>query len=85
MWLRCGASKGLCVLVLSGMVGNDRLEPLMTTALASPVAFREKAPEPLFGEGLPPASALLLQAKIKDLKLHLAGTRLEKFIHQLHE
>ena len=55
------------------------------TALASPVAFREKAPEPLFGEGLPPASALLLQARIKDLKLHLAGTRLEKFIHQLYE
>ncbi len=57
----------------------------MTTALTSPVAFREKAPEPLFGEGLPPASALLLQAKIKDLKLHLKGTRLEKFIHQLYE
>ena len=57
----------------------------MTTALAQPAAFREKAPEPLFGEGLPPASAQLLQAKIKDLKLHLKGTRLEKFIHQLSE
>jgi hypothetical protein len=57
----------------------------MTTALASPVAFREKTPEPVFGESLPPASAQLLQAKIKDLRLHLAGTRLEKFIAQLHE
>jgi hypothetical protein len=56
----------------------------MTTALASP-AVREKAPEPMFGESLPPASAHLLQAKIKDLKLHLAGTRLEKFISQLYE
>ena len=64
---------------------RDRPDPPMSTALASPVAFREKAPEPLFGEGLPPASAQLLQARIKDLKLHLAGTRLEKFIHQLYE
>lgn len=56
----------------------------MTTALASPAAFREKAPEPLFGD-LPPASEQLLQARIKDLRLHLAGTRLEKLIHQLYE
>lgn len=67
------------------MVPASVPKPTMTTALASPVAFREKAPEPLFGEGLPPASALLLQARIKDLRLHLAGTRLEKFIHQLYE
>ncbi len=57
----------------------------MSTALASPAAFKEKPPEPHFGDGLPPASALLLQARIKDLKLHLEGTRLEKFIHQLYE
>lgn len=56
----------------------------MSTALASPV-FREKAPEPHFGEGLPPASASLLQARIKDLKLHLSGTLLERFISQLYE
>ncbi len=56
----------------------------MSTALASPV-FREKAPEPHFGEGLPPASALLLQARIKDLKLHLSGTLLERFIGQLYD
>ncbi len=57
----------------------------MTTALASPAMFREKTPEPLFGEGLPPASAALMQARIKDLRLHLKGTRIERFIHQLYE
>lgn len=57
---------------------------MSTTALASPV-FREKAPEPHFGEGLPPASASLLQARIKDLKLHLSGTLLERFIGQLYD
>ncbi len=56
----------------------------MSIAYAAP-AFREKPPEPHFGEGLPPASASLLQARIKDLQLHLGGTRLEKFIHQLYE
>jgi Putative zinc-binding metallo-peptidase len=56
----------------------------MTTVLASPV-FREKAPEPHFGDGLPPASALLLQARIKDLKLHLTNTPLERFIGQLYD
>lgn len=53
------------------------------TANASP-AFKEKAPEPHFGD-LPEASATLLQARIKDLKLHLSGTPLEKYIHQLYE
>ncbi|MFO0596937.1 MAG: putative zinc-binding metallopeptidase [Myxococcaceae bacterium] len=57
----------------------------MTTALASPALFKEKLPEPHFGEGLPPESARLLQARIKDLQLHLAGTRLEKFINQLYQ
>jgi hypothetical protein len=57
----------------------------MSTAFAAVAAFREKTPEPHFGEGLPPESASLLQARIKDLQLHLAGTRLEKFIHQLYE
>jgi Putative zinc-binding metallo-peptidase len=56
----------------------------MTTVLASPV-FREKAPEPHFGDGLPPASALLLQARIKDLKLHLTNTLLERYIGQLYD
>lgn len=57
----------------------------MSTALANPAAFREKVPEPYFDVGLPPASEQLLQARIKDLKLHLKGTRLDKFIHQLYE
>lgn len=57
----------------------------MTTALASPAVFKEKLPEAHFGEGLPPESASLMQARIKDLKLHLKGTRLEKFINQLNE
>lgn len=56
----------------------------MTTAHASPAAFREKPPEPHFGE-LPAASEELLQARIKDLTLHLKGTRLEKQINQLYE
>jgi len=55
----------------------------MTTAAAMPL-FKEKGPESHFGEGLPPASAALLQARIKDLQLHLAGTPLEKFIQQLY-
>ncbi len=55
----------------------------MSTALAT-VAFKEKGPEAHFSEGLPPKSAELLQLRIKDLKLHLAGTPLEKFIQQLY-
>jgi hypothetical protein len=57
----------------------------MSTALAPQIAFQEKPQEPHFGEGLPPASAALLQARIKDLKLHLKGTPLERYIHQLYE
>jgi hypothetical protein len=57
----------------------------MTTALATQVAFKEKAPEGHFGADLPDASAAILQARIKDLQLHLKGTRLERFISQLYE
>ncbi|MBI3183874.1 MAG: putative zinc-binding metallopeptidase [Myxococcales bacterium] len=56
----------------------------MTPATPSPVVFREKLAEPRFGEALPPESQTLLQARIKDLKLHLADTPLEKYIHQLY-
>jgi len=53
---------------------------------ASPILFREKPPRT---SATPPrwtttASEALLQARIKDLKLHLAGTPLEKHIHQLY-
>src|SRR5216684_4156693 len=54
---------------------------------ASPILFREKTTADLRDSaegGLPPASEALLQARIKDLKLHLAGTPLEKHIHQLY-
>ena len=51
---------------------------------AAAIAFREKPAESHFGDGLPAASAELLQAKIKDLKLHLAGTPLERLIQQLY-
>lgn len=44
----------------------------------------EKPPDARFGEGLPPGSESLLQARIKDLRLHLAGTPLERYIHQLY-
>src|SRR5215510_9697620 len=56
-------------------------------APVSPIAFREKTPtEPreLGDAGLTPDREALLQARIKDLKLHLAGTPLEKYIQQLH-
>lgn len=56
---------------------------MSTLANASP-AFKERAPEPHFGD-LPEASATLLQARIKDLRLHLAGTILEKCIQRLYE
>ena len=54
------------------------------TAVATAITFREKPAEPHFGEGLPPASEALLQARIKDLKLHLSGTPLERYIQQLY-
>src|SRR3954471_11855427 len=58
----------------------------MTPAIQISAVTRDKAlGEPHFGEGaLPPESQSLLQARIKDLKLHLAGTPLEKYIHQLY-
>lgn len=54
---------------------------------AAPVAFREKNPtEPReAGEAaLSPDREAVLQARIKDLKLHLGGTALEKYIQQLY-
>ncbi len=56
----------------------------MTTGLAASTAFKERPQDVYLGEGLPPASASLLQARIKDLSLHLKGTKLERFIHQLY-
>jgi hypothetical protein len=54
----------------------------------APVAFREKTPteprEAAGDAGLSPDREALLQARIKDLRLHLAGTPLERFIHQLN-
>jgi len=54
------------------------------TSVAAAIPFSREAAEPHFGEGLPPASEALLQARIKDLKLHLAGTPLERYIQQLY-
>jgi hypothetical protein len=56
----------------------------MSAAVAAPSVFREKSAEPHFGDGLPADSAALLQARIKDLKLHLSGTVLERLIGQLY-
>lgn len=56
-------------------------------ALPSPIAFREKTPADVreHGEvGLAPDREALLQARIKDLKLHIQGTPLEKLIQQLY-
>ncbi|MBE2249780.1 MAG: putative zinc-binding metallopeptidase [Myxococcus sp.] len=49
------------------------------------MAFKEKLPEAHFGGELPDTSSAILQARIKDLELHLKGTRLERFIGQLYE
>ncbi len=54
------------------------------TAAGTATAFVEKPVQPQFGDGLAPASAVLLQARIKDLKLHLSGTPLERYIQQLY-
>jgi len=54
---------------------------------ASAMLFREKPTGDLREHGLgslPADSQNLLQARIKDLKLHLSGTPLEKHIHQLY-
>jgi hypothetical protein len=56
----------------------------MSAALANTAVFREKPSELHFGDGLPAASASLLQARIKDLKLHLSGTVLERLMQQLY-
>ena len=60
------------------------MSPPALAAVALSTAFREKAPEMHFGEGLPPQSESLLQARIKDLQLHLSGTPLERHIQQLY-
>lgn len=58
----------------------------MLTATPSPILVREKVvTEPHFGHGIAGVSQSLLEARIKDLKLHLAGTPLERYIHQLYE
>ena len=56
----------------------------MSAAVATTAVFKEKGPELHFGDGLPADSAQLLQARIKDLKLHLSGTVLERLISQLY-
>jgi hypothetical protein len=59
-----------------------------TPPIEQPVLFREKAPLTDVREHGRPALGLdrqaLLQARIKDLKLHLRGTPLERHIQQLH-
>ena len=54
------------------------------TAAGTATAFVENPDAPQFGDGLAPASAVLLQARIKDLKLHLSGTPLERYNQQLY-
>src|ERR1700731_4532386 len=51
---------------------------------AAALAFREKGPEPRDASESAREREQLLQARIKDLRLHLAGTPLERFIHQLY-
>jgi len=54
----------------------------------TPILFREKPagdPREATTEGIAaPDKQRLLQARIKDLRLHLSGTPLEKYIHQLY-
>ncbi|MBX7099532.1 MAG: putative zinc-binding metallopeptidase [Myxococcaceae bacterium] len=54
------------------------------TPLSTAAVFREKTPDPHFGEAVPAESGALLTARIKDLRLHLSGTVLEKYIQQLY-
>lgn len=57
----------------------------MATIPSLPVGFKERTGSDLhFGDGLPPESQSLLPARIKDLKLHLSGTVLERYIQQLY-
>jgi hypothetical protein len=56
----------------------------MNAAVANTQVFKERLPEPHFGEGLSAGSLPLLQARIKDLRLHLSGTALERLISQLY-
>jgi hypothetical protein len=51
---------------------------------AAPILLREKGPEPREVVEPAPRREQLLQARIKDLQLHLAGTPLERFIRQLY-
>jgi hypothetical protein len=61
---------------------------LSTSSASSPVLFREKPhAEPSRDSreaSLAPEREALLKARIKDLRLHLSGTPLEKYIHQLY-
>src|SRR5262245_13986182 len=57
---------------------------LMTAAVATTPFFRDCPSEIRLAVSLPADSAALLQARIKDLKLHLSGTVLERLMHQLY-
>ena len=52
--------------------------------VSTPIAFREKTESREHGEALAPDREAILQKRIKDLKLHIPGTPLEKFIQQLY-
>lgn len=51
---------------------------------ATATNFREKLPDAPSNAAAVSDPGALLQARIKDLRLHLAGTPLERFIHQLY-
>jgi hypothetical protein len=55
-----------------------------SAGVPTPTVFREKPLEVREARPLPPDRESLLRAKIKDLKLHLAGTPLERHIQTLH-
>lgn len=56
----------------------------MSAPAAIATAFRERPTDALFGDAVSLASDGILRARIKDLKLHLAGTLLERQIQQLY-
>ena len=61
--------------------------PQPATPPAPPVFHERQQPDPRdrAQPALRPERQALLRARIKDLRLQLAGTHLERLIHQLHE
>lgn len=64
---------------------DGSVDSTATSTIATPGLFREKPVSDLSARvNVAGERQALLKARIKDLRLHLSGTPLEKFIHQLY-